>query len=64
MAKAKKNKAICCFRNFGPTFGGGYDLQIGNRADQSYSSVSFFPRSFACDAKMVTQKHLTGSKNK
>ena len=64
LAKANRNKAICCFKGFGPTFGGGYDLQIGNRADQTYSSASYFPRSFACESKMATQKHLIGSKNK
>lgn len=64
MTKVKKNKAICCFRNWGPTFGGGYDLQIGDKADQSCNSVSYFPRSFVCDQKSATQKHITGSKNK
>ena len=64
LAKSKKNKAICCFRNWGPTFGGGYDFQIGNNSDTLYSSTSYFPRSFTSNTKHVNQKYFTGSKNK
>jgi hypothetical protein len=28
-----KNKAICCFKKWGPTFGGGYDLLIGDNTN-------------------------------
>ncbi len=33
LKKSPKNKSICCYEKYGPTFGGGYDLCIGDNAD-------------------------------
>lgn len=47
LAKALKNKAICCCKVYGPTFGGGYDLRIGDNTNELANTTSYFPRNFA-----------------
>lgn len=46
LVKSLKNKAICCFKGYGPTFGGGYDLLIGDKSNEQPNTTSYFPRNF------------------
>jgi hypothetical protein len=42
----KPKKAIQCFANYGPIFGGGSDLALADSCNENISSVTNFPYSF------------------
>ena len=46
LSKIPNNNAIVGCSYLGPTFGGGFDFSIGNRADIKYSSSCSFPVSY------------------
>jgi len=65
LAKSLKNKAICCFKGYGPTFGGGYDLLIGDRTDQQPNTTSYFPRSYGSSTSgHLSKRDFTGTSRK
>lgn len=46
IVKMPSNNAIVACKHLGPTFGGGFDFCIGNRANIKYSSSCNFPVSY------------------
>lgn len=65
LMKSLKNKAICCFSCYGPTFGGGYDLLIGDRCNEVATASSYFPRNFVHpDPASFNKRDFTGTSRK
>ncbi len=65
LVKSLKNKAICCFKSYGPTFGRGYDLLIGDKSNELPNTTSYFPRNFEHPAgNNFNKRDFTGTSRK
>ena len=65
LVKSLKNKAICCFKGYGPTFGGGYDLLIGDKSNEMPNTTSYFPRNFEYpNMNKFNKRDFTGTSRK
>ena len=38
--------SIYCYKIYGPTFGGGHDLHVADKANLNTDSFGYFPSSF------------------
>ena len=57
------NYGIYCNSSYGPTFGGGHDLKIGNDGNTNTDSYSQLDHTYECPPHAANTTFLVGSKN-